>query len=55
MEDVQVYKMSKEEWEDIFTIYGDVEKMNSFVDEVTFFIGEEHIDKTNKTEWDDKV
>lgn len=55
MEDVQVYKMSKEEWEDIFTIYGDVEKMNGFVDDVTSFIGEEHIDKTNKTEWDDKV
>jgi hypothetical protein len=55
MEDVQTYKMSRNDWDYIFTVYDIKENMNDFIEEIYNLIGVDNIDFENKTEWDDKI
>lgn len=55
MEHIQVYKMNREQWTDIFSNYGDIDEFNDFIDEIYQKINIANIDFTNKFEWDDKV
>ena len=51
METVQAYKMSREEWENIFYTYQNNIGMSNLIDELYKVIGIENIDFENKTEW----
>lgn len=55
MEDVQTYKMKREDWECIFDVYQNNYDMGNLINEIYHLIGTEYIDFDNKTEWDDKV
>lgn len=53
MDDMSIYKITKQEWEEIFHIYGSFEGLTRLSSEVENIIGLENIDFENKTEWDD--
>lgn len=55
MDNTSIYKITKEEWENIYSVYGSLAGLKNLSYEIENLVGLENIDFENKTEWDDKV
>ena len=55
MDNTSIYKITKEEWENIYSVYGSLDGLKILSCEIENLVGLENIDFENKTEWDDKV
>ena len=55
MDNTSIYKITKDEWEEIYDMYGSSDGLSKLSFEMENLLGIDNIDFENKTEWDDKV